>query len=351
MSNEEIIVQVGAEGGDVTLYGVRTDDGWLFSLNVYDCSLLLLDEDEGGAATQYRSSPVTSWSDALALLDRNPWATLHPLAVHPEFRKKVWNEVQRRLGRNEDDHRALTKWREICEVDTETAHRDRALNFLQGLRSHLNDVIPSPEAIRTWMKEIAVPGKDVGYENLFVEKYVLRKIPDYLRTGAGLPEADALAAFLTESKSLRRENIASGSPASRNKHLFKKVFGITPKSVVNLWWDEKQKFPMAQSCPDWAFRSPCPYRVVFEAKLFRSGGIDVAKTELVRAIYQCMFYRGQPPVPQTETHPEWNYEFACLLAYDASPGQALVKAWESVRKEVRDGCWDSANIFVMVLPS
>lgn len=290
---------------------------------------------------------MTSWSDALDLLDRNPWAALHPLAVHPEFRKKVWNEVQRRLG-------PLTQWREICEVDTETTDRDRALKFLQGLRSHLND-IPSPEAIRTWMTKIAKkaePGRDVGYENLFVNEYILRKIPEYLQTEAGLTVEQACDAFLTEAKGPRREHITSGSPASKNRNLFKKVFGTTPRSVVNLWWDEKQKhFPMAQSCLDWAFRAPCLYKVVFEAKLFRRGGIEAAKSELVRAIYQCMFYWGQPLVPRTETHAEWDYEFACLLAYDASPSQALVKAWESVRKEVKAGCWASANIFVMVLPS
>jgi hypothetical protein len=70
-----------------------------------------------------------------------------------------------------------------------------------------------------------------------------------------------------------------------------------------------------------------------------------------KAVYQCMFYRGQPPVPRTKTHTEWDYEFACLVAYDASKEQSLVKAWEAVRPEVRAGCWDSANIFVMVLPS
>jgi hypothetical protein len=121
MSNEEIIVKVGAEGGDLTLYGARSGNGWLFSLNVFDCTSLLLDEDDGGGpAIQHRSSPVISWSDAIALLDRYPWAKLHPLAVHPEFRKKVWNEAQRRLDHNGDNHGALNRWREICEVDTES---------------------------------------------------------------------------------------------------------------------------------------------------------------------------------------------------------------------------------------
>jgi hypothetical protein len=233
----------------------------------------------------------------------------------------------------------------------ETSHRSSALNFLEGFKRHLNQTIPTSENVREWIAGKAVPGKDVGYENLFVDKYILRAVPEYLQEEAGLTPEEARTAYLTEANGPKKEQIASGSPASKNKNLFKKLFGITPRSVVNLWWDEKQKFPMAQSCPDWAFRKPCPYKVVFEAKLFRSGGIDAAKTELVKAVYQCMFYRGQPPVPRTKTHTEWDYEFACLVAYDASKEQSLVKAWEAVRPEVRAGCWDSANIFVMVLPS
>jgi hypothetical protein len=232
--------------------------------------------------------------------------------------------------------------------------RQKAYDFLTGLWRHLNQKVPPPGTIRDWIaqkKRGAAPGKDVGYENLFVEEFVLRAIPEYLRREAQLTTEEIFTAFLTEADSPKKEKLSSGSPASSRKHLFKKVFGVTPSSVVNLWWDKSQKFPMAQSCPDWAFRAPCPHRVVFEAKLFRQGGIDAAKTELVKAIYQCMFYRGQPLMPEIGKHPVWDYEFACLMAYDSSERQSLVEAWNTVRSEVRDGCWDSSNIFVMVLPS
>jgi hypothetical protein len=115
LSNEEVIVKIGAEGGDLTLYGARTGDGWSFSLNLYDCTPLLLDEDEGGAAIQKRSSPTTSWKDAMTLLDKYPWARLYPLDVHPEFRRQIWSEVQERLHRNGDDGDALDEWRRKCE--------------------------------------------------------------------------------------------------------------------------------------------------------------------------------------------------------------------------------------------
>jgi hypothetical protein len=91
--------------------------------------------------------------------------------------------------------------------------------------------------------------------------------------------------------------------------------------------------------------------VVFEAKLFRKGEIEAPKTELVKAIYQCMFYRGQRYMPEVGSHPAWDYEYACLMAYDASEKQSFVEAWNAVRPEVNDSCWDSSNIFVMVLPT
>ena len=230
--------------------------------------------------------------------------------------------------------------------------RDQAYKFLDGLKRHLEQGVRPSSDIRDWLaeeKRNAPPGKDLDYENRFVKKFILPKVSSYLQLVLGAPEK-ACKAFLTEAESPKKEKIASGSPASQNRHLFTKLLGVTSASVVKLWWDKRQKFPMAQSCPDWAFREPCPYKVVFEAKLFRDGGIEKAKTQLVQGVYQCMFYRGQPAAPRTATHTEWDYEFACLMAYDVSEQQSLVKAWDSVREEVSEGCWDSANIFVLVLP-
>jgi guanosine-3',5'-bis(diphosphate) 3'-pyrophosphohydrolase len=111
---QEIILQVGAEGGSLTLYGFRTAGGWLFSLSLYDCAPLLL--DEGEPATQRTWPRVTSWTDAIALLDAYPlWPEFHPLAVHPDFRKLVWNEVESRLHHGERDQYHLDQWRRICQ--------------------------------------------------------------------------------------------------------------------------------------------------------------------------------------------------------------------------------------------
>jgi len=78
MNKNEIIVDLGAEGGSVTLYGFRTERGWLFSMETSE-----LDE------CPQRSGVVDTWPAALNLLDKYPWVSLFPISVHPDFRKKI----------------------------------------------------------------------------------------------------------------------------------------------------------------------------------------------------------------------------------------------------------------------
>jgi hypothetical protein len=54
-------------------------------------------------------------------------------------------------------------------------------------------------------------------------------------------------------------------------------------------------------------------------------------------------------VPETKTHPAWDYDYACLLAFDASAEGNFLYAWESLDTSVKKGFWESANIYVMIL--
>jgi hypothetical protein len=205
--------------------------------------------------------------------------------------------------------------------------------------------------VRQWIQQKGQPAN----EQLFLEKFVLPAIPKYLGQALDPPAIDEgdkriCEAFLAESSKAKRESLTSDSPRSAKKYLFTKVWA-NPKHVVASWWQPSKKGPTSQSCPDWAFRGPCPYRVVFEGKLFRSGETEHARAELVSGIYQCFYYRAHPELRETKTHPPWKYDYACLFAYDSSEKQTLVEAWKSLKNEVKKACWDSANIFVMVLPA
>jgi hypothetical protein len=116
MNENEIIVEIGAAGGSITLYGLRTESGWLFSREVIDSTPLLLPEEFPEGVIHHSSSVVDSWEEALKLLDRYPWHRLYPLRVHPEFRQKIWVEVQRRLsseGDNEGLEHEIGLWRRV----------------------------------------------------------------------------------------------------------------------------------------------------------------------------------------------------------------------------------------------
>ena len=125
-------------------------------------------------------------------------------------------------------------------------------------------------------------------------------------------------------------------------------------AVSRRWWDKTAKRScVSQSCPDLALRSP--HKIVFEAKYFNDGGVEAAKTALVTGIYQSFYYLGLPSVAEDKHHAAWDYDFSCFLIYDGSENASVLSAWSDVgggvdiRKDVKDGCWNGANIFVMVL--
>lgn len=89
-----------------------------------------------------------------------------------------------------------------------------------------------------------------------------------------------------------------------------------------------------------------------EGKYFRRGGYQAAQSELARDIYQCFFYRGLPRVPKFGKYPAWDYDYACLLAYDVSEAGNLASAWETLKDANRllvENLWDGASIYAMVV--
>lgn len=111
MTTNEIVLEVGAEGGSVTLFGVRTENGWLFSRELIDQTTLMLDEPE----IQHTSQFVDSWDAALALMDKYPWHKLFPVRVHTEFKTAILDAVLARFSsKNYVDHHRLRRWQEIC---------------------------------------------------------------------------------------------------------------------------------------------------------------------------------------------------------------------------------------------
>lgn len=227
--------------------------------------------------------------------------------------------------------------------------REGAKNFLRGLQKYLNERLKS-DAVRRKLHEYAATVKrdkpnlkDVSHEALFSNNLVVPAIHEHLSSLV----SDARQALLAEGYANFRQ-MASGSPASSLRFPFTKQFSAVGK-IVQSWWNGSGE-SIQNACPDFALHAPSPYTVVGEAKYFRKGGVEAAKTELVRGVFQCFYYRGLPRIPGNKSRPAWDYDYACLLAYDASENGSLVKAWEAVDPKVKVACWEGANIFVMVLP-
>ena len=114
-----VVLQAGAEGGDVTLIGRTTDAGsWAFARVTDDQTEALFGESGDGVveAPSFENLEwVDTWDDGLRLMDRYRWARLHPLAVHPEFVERVRVAVEERLAQvdGESAERARGKWQRL----------------------------------------------------------------------------------------------------------------------------------------------------------------------------------------------------------------------------------------------
>jgi hypothetical protein len=107
----EIVLEVGSEGGSLTLLRERNaDEDWRFRIERNEIALydLLSKEDRGKTGDYFaRTGYVQSFPEALSLLDRYPWFRLYPVRVHSEFLEAVLLEVRKRGGKTAETH-----WRE-----------------------------------------------------------------------------------------------------------------------------------------------------------------------------------------------------------------------------------------------
>ena len=138
----QIVLQVGAELGAITLYGRPLATGWAFHRSVRDQTPLLIDENE----SQHPSEPVADWSEALKLLDRYPWARLHPIKIHATFCGQILAEVRTRLEASEAPKSQLKRWEDACEASLGVAPDHR-------LASLITEAVREPMFAARWGDE------------------------------------------------------------------------------------------------------------------------------------------------------------------------------------------------------
>jgi len=230
----------------------------------------------------------------------------------------------------------------------------RAREFLQSLEKELNAKVPPPAQMRDMVQKTVAEAKNDPArphmrqrENAFLYQYALPIIFDHMQIVDGIGAEEARQSILSEFYR-NMKNFCVQTPARRQGHPFTKILGTKPADIIAQWTGDHGA-ALRQACPDIAFRDPFPFRIVFEGKYFEAGSAGKAKTELVACAYQAFYYRALPYVPPRKLSPAWDYDFACLLVYDASKRGCLKAVWNSLKPEVRRGFWDGANVYVMIL--
>jgi hypothetical protein len=233
------------------------------------------------------------------------------------------------------------------------ASKESAFKFLASLEEALNERLPDPGSMRAEVRDIVADSREQQTsphkrkpEDAFLHHFVFPVLFEAVQTVGGFGAGGARESLLSEFHTNFPE-WASTTPArpSNGWHPFQKVFNSDPAELMARWKQGK----LYQACPDFALRAPFPHKIVFEGKYFERGSAESAERELVVDAYQAVFYRALPAIAATSKSRGWDYDYSCLLAYDASVGGHLLNAWTQIPENVRQGFWDGGNVYVMIL--
>ena len=114
------ILKVAAEGGSMKLLGKCPEDQWLFRLEVNEmmfdeldlCEVDDLQPDEKSHTQGSKSYTWIGWDDVEKLLVERSFFRLYPCEVHPLFRERIWEMIQRLPERSIG--RQMGCWERIC---------------------------------------------------------------------------------------------------------------------------------------------------------------------------------------------------------------------------------------------
>jgi hypothetical protein len=232
--------------------------------------------------------------------------------------------------------------------------RDAVYDFLVRLEKHFQSTLPERKTVASQVTRLldktshyseiskVWSGKPEGPESAFLGEYILPGLEDFLlqrhnEMPSGTDSLSIICAGFAVPKRYTKRINNEGHPFSKE---IRKA-----ETIYSRWKDNK--IALTQPYPDFSLLAP--YRILFEGKYFRTNLKSPARIQLVKDLYETFFYRALPEFPARMRYPEWNYPYACYLAYDASDGGQLLKAWSDLPDIVRKSFWKQANIFVMIL--
>jgi hypothetical protein len=123
MSNPEVIMEVGAEGGSIKVLSRSADDGAAqYSVQLRDQAMTFLSNDEAGPEIRRDYAWTASWEQVVKTLGKWPWPMLCPVYVHPDFRERVLSQVKLYRGWDGQPARAsaVERWKKACDPSGKT---------------------------------------------------------------------------------------------------------------------------------------------------------------------------------------------------------------------------------------
>lgn len=108
-----VVLEIGGEGGSVTLFETETPQGRQFTVAIVDDTLHLIEE---GERIERVVGASKTWRGALKHLDTYPWHMLYPLQIHADYADRLLKAAEARLAREQSSHgeRQRKRWREKC---------------------------------------------------------------------------------------------------------------------------------------------------------------------------------------------------------------------------------------------
>lgn len=120
----QTIIEVGCEGGVITLLGKKEGHNWFFKMATDETSLLcFVNKEELPGSLSTETGVVSSWEEALNLLNQYGWVTMYPVEAHPDFSDKIMSAVIEALKSPELDHYHENfdwgRWKQVLSGDKE----------------------------------------------------------------------------------------------------------------------------------------------------------------------------------------------------------------------------------------
>jgi hypothetical protein len=96
-NKQELILKVGAMGGSISVWSLKSKDGTRTFLVKTDESTLkdlMTEEEAEGIAFKSKTEPLHSFAEALIDLGQYAWHLLYPMFVHQDFRDQILTAVR-----------------------------------------------------------------------------------------------------------------------------------------------------------------------------------------------------------------------------------------------------------------